>query len=88
MKRQIKRLSVLQTGKILGMLYVFVSLIIFPLLAFSVWKGRVWAGVLILGLLYPILGFIGGMLLAVFYNLSAKILGGLEFEVEDVEECR
>lgn len=34
-------------------------------------------------LLYPIMGFIGGILMAVFYNLTAKWIGGIEVTLED-----
>ncbi len=38
--------------------------------------------IVIFPILYGILGFIGGMLVALFYNLIAKFLGGVEIELE------
>ena len=35
-------------------------------------------------LLYPIMGFIGGIIFAALYNLAAKIGGGIQFEIAQV----
>ncbi len=37
-------------------------------------------------LLYPILGFLGGMIMASLYNLSANWIGGLEVTIEEIQE--
>jgi hypothetical protein len=42
------------------------------------WGGGMAIGVVIV---YPILGFIGGILAAAIYNLAGLIMGGLEIEV-------
>jgi hypothetical protein len=43
-------------------------------------------GMLILGpLIYGVVGFIGGVISAWIYNLVAKLTGGLEFTLEDVQ---
>ena len=36
--------------------------------------------------LYPILGFIGGIIGAAFYNLAAKVAGGLELSFDSLEQ--
>ena len=46
-------------------------------------------GLVIIGVLAPIvygiMGFIGGVLCALLYNVIAKFTGGLEFTVEDIQ---
>lgn len=74
-------------GKILGVLYGFFSLIFIPfiILGFAVTEPETRSEivpVLVMLLLYPIMGFIGGIIGAAIYNLAAKITGGIELEVE------
>ena len=38
--------------------------------------------VIALPVLYGLLGFIGGLLTAALYNLAAKVMGGIELEME------
>lgn len=40
------------------------------------------AGVVVLPLLYGVIGFIGGMLQALIYNLAAGVIGGIRIETE------
>jgi len=40
---------------------------------------------LIMLMLYPIIGFIGGIIGAVIYNLAAKWVGGIEFTLETID---
>lgn len=40
------------------------------------------AAVIVLPILYGVLGFIGGIISAFFFNLAAKYAGGLELEVQ------
>jgi len=35
-------------------------------------------------IIFAVLGFVGGALFAVFYNLFAKLVGGVEVELEEV----
>ena len=37
-------------------------------------------------ILYPILGFIGGILGAALYNVAARFVGGLEVTLEQTEQ--
>ncbi|MFT3806786.1 hypothetical protein [Arenimonas sp.] len=40
------------------------------------------AAVVIFPIMYGLMGFIGGLLSAVFYNLAARFVGGVELDVE------
>lgn len=88
MERIITSLSVAQTGKVLAAVYGLLSLIMLPFVLIAVLlSGKVESvlPMLIMVVLYPIMGFIGGMLLAVFYNISANWVGGLVVTVEQSE---
>ena len=84
MKKRISRLSVLQTGKFLGLLYTLLAAIMIPffLLAFAS-QPQGMVPMLLMLLMYPVMGFLGGLLMAVFYNLVAKWIVGIEVTVED-----
>ena len=90
MKKQITRISILQSSKILVALYVLFgfiyTLIGIPLIIFG---GK---EMMIMGVIYaamPVLmgifGFIFFALFAAVYNLLAKWLGGVEVVVSDIE---
>ncbi len=78
MKKKITRLNILQTGKFCAVFYALLSLIMLPFMLLT----KVGPAALIL-IIYPIMGFIGGILMAVFYNLTAKWIGGIEVTLED-----
>lgn len=89
MKKQIARVSILQSSKIVVALYVLMgflyTLIGIPMLVFG------GDGLRIMGIVYlfmpvimAIFGFIFFALFAALYNVLAKWLGGLEFEVKDI----
>jgi hypothetical protein len=90
MKKQITRISILQSSKILVALYVlfgFVyTLIGIPLIIFG-GKEMMIMGVIYaaMPLLMGIFGFIFFALFAAVYNLLAKWLGGVEVVVSDIE---
>lgn len=74
-------------GKLLGVLYGFFPLIfiLFIILGFAVTGPETRAEMvpmIVMLLLYPIMGFIGGIIGAAIYNLAAKITGDIEFELE------
>ncbi len=90
MKKQITRISILQSSKILVALYVLFgfiyTLIGIPLIMFG---GK---ETMIMGIIYTampvimgIFGFIFFALFAAIYNLLAKWLGGVEVVVSDIE---
>lgn len=94
-KRRIKRFAPLQLGLMLAALYGIVGLIFAPFfLLFSTLglkasgqapTGLMAAGVgiiFILPIIYAVVGFIGGLIGALIYNLIARWIGGIEVEVE------
>jgi len=86
MERRITRLTVLQTGKLLAVLYGFMSVIMLPFFLIGLLMSPKEAiGFFVMILLYPIIGFIGGVLMAALYNLAANLVGGLEVSVESIE---
>jgi hypothetical protein len=90
MKKQISRISVAQTSKIVALMYVFLSLIYsvigVPMIIFG------GSQVKVMGFMYlfmPILAGIFGFIFVAFacwvYNVVAGKFGGVEFEVKDIE---
>ncbi len=91
----LKNIDVLSAGKMLGCLYGLLALIaglVISALALLVGLGNpggaggfeamfLGAGaVIILPLVYGTSGFIGGVIMAVFYNITAGIVGGIKME--------
>jgi len=89
MQMELKRLAVLRTGKVLAVLYAFIMVLVLPFmlmgLAGSSKGSPADKFMLVLVVLYPLLGFIGGIVLAALYNLAAKWVGGLRFTFEPSE---
>ena len=88
MERQIVRLTILQTGKLMAVMYAILALIMLPFMLLGAFAGAPGPGgfpILIFLILYPIMGFIGGIFMAILYNISAKLVGGLEVEVDSGE---
>lgn len=84
--QKVKKIGVLSLAKILGLLYAIMGLIVGAFLAIfaPVGMGALYfggAGVAIFPIFYGILGFIGGLITAFFYNLIASKVGGLEVEI-------
>ena len=89
MKKQITRISILQSSKIATILYFLMGfiyvLIGIPMIIFGNDQLR------IMGIIYcampfllAVFGFIFFVIFAAVYNLIAKWVGGVEFEVIDV----
>ena len=82
-------------GLIIGVIYGLI-VIAYSLLGASMLKGdsalAVGGGGVVVGiivmigvpLVYGLIGFVGGAIGALLYNLFAKMVGGLEIEVENV----
>ena len=78
----------------LGALYGLFGVIVAPFLLLAAFFGGqsggapVTVGGVFLAVLFPVLsaitGFVGGALAAAIYNLVAKWVGGLEFELREV----
>jgi prepilin signal peptidase PulO-like enzyme (type II secretory pathway) len=91
MKKQIVSISILQSSKIATILYFLLGLIYLLIGVPTIIFGN--NQIRIMGIIYcamPILmaviGFIGFVIFAALYNLIAKWVGGMEFEMIDVPE--
>ncbi len=93
----VKRVGVISLGKILGCVYALIGLIVGAFVsvlslagAFAASTGgdRVaamlfgGAAVIVFPLMYGLLGFLGGLLMAALYNVCASAVGGLEIELD------
>ena len=88
MKKRITRISVLQSSKIATALYALMgfiyTLIGIPMLIFGGDKLKIIGIIYILmPVVLAIFGFIFFVIFAALYNLFARWLGGMEFEVTD-----
>lgn len=94
MKKQIRRLSPHQNGKVAGVLLAFTSLLfLVPLFAMILFTpnvdpqgnaaGSPYLFFILFPLMYLVLGYLTVALGCVLYNLLFKYLGGFEFEVTD-----
>jgi hypothetical protein len=94
-KRTLKRIAPLSAGKVLTLLYGAMGLLFMPLfLLLSVITSRLphsQGGLpLVFGIgfalaapvIYAVMGFLIGVIGAAIYNLVAKLVGGIEVEVE------
>lgn len=91
MKQQISRISVLQTSKVVAILYAVLGFITVPfgciLLALrSEDTTNLIVGVIyLLGpIIYGVMGFIFAAIGIAVYNLVASRIGGIEFEIREV----
>lgn len=105
--KEIKKVGVLSAGKVAGVLYLALGLIIgIPLACFMLFFSSLiassgldsdttgaflFSGVgglvgygICLPLVYGVIGFIGGSIMALIYNLVSGIIGGIELELSDV----
>ena len=93
--RKIKRIAPLQAGKITGVLYFGLGLVLVPVFLLASFVASHVArpqtalpavfglGFAIMApVLYGVMGFVGGVIGAALYNLAARIVGGIEVEVE------
>jgi hypothetical protein len=88
MAQQIRRFGVLQTAKVLGVLYALAGLLLAPFFALAALLGAdasplgvVFA--LFLPALYGVLGFIMTAIGAAIYNAIAGWIGGIEIDLTD-----
>ncbi len=90
MKKQVTRISILQSSKIVTALYVLMgfiyTLIGIPMMIFGGTQVR------LIGIFYtlaPIIiaffGFVFFVIFAAIYNYLAQWLGGIEFELKDID---
>ena len=93
MKKQVIRVSILQSSKIITILYFllgFIYLLIgVPMIIFGNDQLRIMGIIYCaMPILMAVIGFICFVICAAVYNLLAQWLGGLEFEVIDIPEGR
>ncbi len=89
MKKQIVRVSILQSSKICTALYFLMGFIYtiagIPMIIFGAQPIKIMGIVYLFGPIWmALIGFIFFVIFAALYNLLAKVVGGLEFEVKDV----
>ena len=89
MKQKIHRIAPLQFGKVLAVIYALFSIVFIPFMLITVFlepKGSEHGLLFAIGMpiLYIVIGFIGGIIGAFMYNLSAKWVGGIEIDIETV----
>ena len=92
MKKQLIRISILQSSKIMTALYVLMgfiyTLIGIPMIIFGSHQLRIIGIIYLLGPIFAgIFGFVFFVIFAAIYNLLAKALGGVEVEVKDVDQA-
>ena len=96
MIKRLKHVSPLQCGIVLAALYGAISLIIVPFFLLALVLGAQsdigggwvagWVVVLIIPFIYALIGFVGGIIAAAVYNLTAHLTGGLEITLVDVPQ--
>ncbi|MBC7625083.1 MAG: hypothetical protein H7232_17055 [Aeromicrobium sp.] len=90
MKKQIVRVSVLQSAKVAAIIYLIVSLplavlMLIPSMLFGTSLTGVSVGMLIvMPIVYGLCGFIFTALGAWTYNFAASMVGGFEFTTSEV----
>lgn len=90
MKKQLIRISILQSSKIMTALYVLMgfiyTLIGIPMIIFGSNPIRIIGIVYLLGpIIAGIFGFIFFVIFAAIYNLLAGWLGGFEIEIKNID---
>jgi len=90
MKKQLIRISVLQSSKIMTAFYILMgfiyTLIGIPMIIFGGGPLRIMGIIyLLMPVIMGIFGFIFFVIFAAVYNGLAKWLGGVEFEIKDID---
>lgn len=91
----LKSVGVLSVAKVMGCIYAVIGLILMPFFLLAGLIGSMAGGkdnpfgavgALALGILAPILygllGFVGGAVMALLYNLMARFVGGIQLEFQ------
>lgn len=91
MKKQVIRVSILQSSKIITILYFLLGLLYLlvgvPMIIFGNDQLRIIGTIYCaMPILMAVIGFVCFVICAAVYNLLAKRLGGMEFEVIDIPE--
>lgn len=94
----LKRIAPLSLAKVFGLIYALMGLLFGALVSLLALVGALSTAqsdgdeviafvfgigaILILPVFYGVLGAIGGFFIGLFYNLVARVAGGVEFEIE------
>lgn len=89
MRKQIVRVSVLQSAKVAAVLYLVISIPMCLLMLIPALMGHGGAGysvvmLIVMPILYTLFGFIFTLIGAWVYNLVASRMGGFEFTTVEV----
>ncbi len=86
---EIKRVRVLQAGNVGAALYGLIGVVLL-LIGVVVLLVHQSTGLrmLVIAVLYPVFGFFVWMIAAALYNLAARMVGGLQFEHEYLDDGR
>lgn len=92
MRKQVTRVSVLQTSKVIALFYVLISFLYWiaaiPMIVFGGGELKIMGFVyLAMPILMGVFGFLMILLSCAIYNLVAKWVGGVEFTVTDVDSA-
>ncbi|MGI4841812.1 MAG: hypothetical protein ACRYF7_00720 [Janthinobacterium lividum] len=88
MKKQIVHVSVLQSAKVMAVLYLVLSLPMVALMAIPAsasGQGFSMAMLIMMPILYTVLGFVFTAVGAWVYNIVAGKVGGFEFTTSEVD---
>lgn len=90
----VKKIGVLSAAQMLGCLYAALGLIVGGFFSIFALAGAAAGGgeglpamlfgvlsVIVIPIIYGVMGFIGGIIMAVLYNLIATVAGGIELQV-------
>ena len=89
MKIRIKRISPLQAGKMLAIIYALFCVVIVPIMLLAAVFAPKGSGgfpmimIVVMSVIYIVGGFIGGVIGAFVYNLVAGWIGGMEMDFEE-----
>lgn len=87
MRRQIVRLSVGQTSKVLAAMYGLMGVVLVPFFLLAALSGPAGGGMslgfaLVMPVIYAALGYVFVAIGCAVYNFVARHLGGIEFELD------
>jgi hypothetical protein len=91
MKKQITRISILQTAKVAAAMYFVLSLLmivcfVIPTMMFSGQMRMPMFVVLVMPLFYVLFGFVFTVIGAWIYNVVASMIGGIEYTTADIDK--
>lgn len=90
MKKQIVKVSVTQSAKVLAVLYMVISIpivVVLGAIGLLGGGGSALLVVILAPLIYGVVAFLGAGLAAWLYNVVANWVGGLEYSTKDVTEA-